>query len=292
MRDERDFARKVTTHLISHGRLKELARLHTDAYRSADPFPHRGHRRLPRCPAPADRARRVRLDGPRAVALHRARDRTEVFDEDFRHFGPITRSVFSQLNAAPFLWFLQELTGIAGSHPGSAPSRRGPPRDQAGRRTWRPRGLQLLSAAEPVSASEPAGLPERELDGGLGRRPGALGPRRQAMRAAHLADLQPRGRSSTRRTSATTVIRAHFSAPKSGRGSRSRSTTTRSTRQPRTTARLTPRSSSRPRTFRRRSRSRTAAAVSLRVSPRMLYTVQRLYASSDRPATRKRPTAS
>ena len=37
--------------------------------------------------------------------------------EDFQRFGPTTRSVMSQLNAAPFMAFLEKLTGIAGLIP-------------------------------------------------------------------------------------------------------------------------------------------------------------------------------
>jgi Rps23 Pro-64 3,4-dihydroxylase Tpa1-like proline 4-hydroxylase len=37
--------------------------------------------------------------------------------EEFQRFGPTTRSVMSQLNAAPFMAFLEKLTGIAGLIP-------------------------------------------------------------------------------------------------------------------------------------------------------------------------------
>ena len=47
-REERDFARKVNTHLISHGRYKELARAHTELSLGRS-ISARGHRRLPRC---------------------------------------------------------------------------------------------------------------------------------------------------------------------------------------------------------------------------------------------------
>jgi hypothetical protein len=39
-REERDFARKLTSHLLSRGQLKDIARERTEAYQSADPFPH------------------------------------------------------------------------------------------------------------------------------------------------------------------------------------------------------------------------------------------------------------
>ena len=114
MRDERDFARKVNTHLISHRRYKELARMHTDAYRAADPFPHAvindflDERLLKTVLA--------EFDGFDRAGWHHTERETErkYSTEDFRHFGPITRNVFSQLNGSPFLGFLQELTGIQG----------------------------------------------------------------------------------------------------------------------------------------------------------------------------------
>jgi Rps23 Pro-64 3,4-dihydroxylase Tpa1-like proline 4-hydroxylase len=117
MREERDLARKVNAHLLSRGRMKELAQAHTEAYRTADPFPH----------AVLDEFLDSRLlkdvltefDGLDRAAWHYTERDTErkYSTEDFQHFGPITRAVFSQLNAAPFLWFLEQLTGIAGLIP-------------------------------------------------------------------------------------------------------------------------------------------------------------------------------
>lgn len=116
-RSERDFARKVNTHLISHGRYKELARLHTDAYRSADPFPHAVIEDF--LDPHLLKTVLAEFDGMDRGAWHYTERETErkYSTEDFRHFGPITRNVFGQLNAAPFLWFLQELTGIQGLIP-------------------------------------------------------------------------------------------------------------------------------------------------------------------------------
>jgi Rps23 Pro-64 3,4-dihydroxylase Tpa1-like proline 4-hydroxylase len=113
-RDERDRAKSLTAHVISRGRLKDIGRAHTEAYRAADPFPH------------------LVLDD--LFDPHLLRDVLEEFDsmdrtswhyterdterkystEDFQHFGPTTRAVITQLNAAPFLAFLEKLTGIAG----------------------------------------------------------------------------------------------------------------------------------------------------------------------------------
>lgn len=114
IRDERDFARKVTNHLLSHGRCKDLAVLHTSAYRSAEPFPHTiidnflDERIL--------RTVLTEFDGMDRTGWHHTERETErkYSTEDFRHFGPVTRNVFSQLNSATFLWFLQEMTGIKG----------------------------------------------------------------------------------------------------------------------------------------------------------------------------------
>jgi hypothetical protein len=117
IRDERDFSRRITTHLIAHGRLKELARLHTAAYRSADPFPHLVIDDFlePRIL----QAVLAEFDSMDRGQWHYTERETErkYSTEDFRHFKPITRSVFSQLNAGPFLWFLQEMTGIQGLIP-------------------------------------------------------------------------------------------------------------------------------------------------------------------------------
>jgi Rps23 Pro-64 3,4-dihydroxylase Tpa1-like proline 4-hydroxylase len=116
-RDERDVARLAAGQVIAHGRLKDILRARTEGYRAADPFPH------------------VVLDDvfdPRVlrtiVAEFDAMDRTpwhyteraterKYSTEDFQHFGPTTRAVFSQLNSAPFMAFLEKLTGIAGIIP-------------------------------------------------------------------------------------------------------------------------------------------------------------------------------
>ncbi len=49
---------------------------------------------------------------------HTERDTERKYSsEDFQHFGPTTRAVVTQLNAAPFMAFLEKLTGIAGLIP-------------------------------------------------------------------------------------------------------------------------------------------------------------------------------
>jgi hypothetical protein len=117
VREERDIARKLNAHVISRGRLKDLAHEHTASYRTADPFPH------------------VVLDDfldpgllevvvgefdamDRASWHYTERDTERKYStEDFHHFGPTTRAVITQLNAATFLAFLEKLTGIAGLIP-------------------------------------------------------------------------------------------------------------------------------------------------------------------------------
>lgn len=116
-RHERDLARKASAHVLSRGQLKDLERAHAAAYRAADPFPH------------------LVIDGfldsnmlKEVLAEFDAMDRTpwhyternterKYSTEDFRHFGPTTRAVFTQLNSAPFMEFLEKLTGIPGLIP-------------------------------------------------------------------------------------------------------------------------------------------------------------------------------
>jgi 2-oxoglutarate-Fe(II)-dependent oxygenase superfamily protein len=113
-RAERDRARKVLTHALPYGSMKELVTQHAGTYRTADPFPH------------------VVLDDVFDPELLRAaliefdemdRDKWRSSDkdlerkwstEDVRHFGPTTRSFINQLNGGLFLNFLEELTGIEG----------------------------------------------------------------------------------------------------------------------------------------------------------------------------------
>jgi Rps23 Pro-64 3,4-dihydroxylase Tpa1-like proline 4-hydroxylase len=110
-RDERDLLRRQ---LLSRGQLKDIANAQMEAYRSANPFPH----------VVLDNLLDPRLlkdvlsefDAMDRGAWHYTERDTErkYSTEDFQHFGPITRSVIAQLNAAPFLMFLEKLTGIAG----------------------------------------------------------------------------------------------------------------------------------------------------------------------------------
>lgn len=111
-REERDTARSLATHILSRGKLKDLAREHAERYRSADPFPHvvlddfLDSRLL--------RAVLAEFDAMDRGPWHYTERATErkYSTEDFGHFGPATRTVITQLNAAPFLGFLESLTGI------------------------------------------------------------------------------------------------------------------------------------------------------------------------------------
>jgi Rps23 Pro-64 3,4-dihydroxylase Tpa1-like proline 4-hydroxylase len=117
MREERDLARQVNAHLLSRGRMKELVNAHAETYRSADPFPHSV---LEGFLEPGLLKQVLaEFDAMDRGTWHYTERNTErkYSTEDFQHFGPITRAVFSQLNAAPFLWFLEQLTGIAGLIP-------------------------------------------------------------------------------------------------------------------------------------------------------------------------------
>jgi hypothetical protein len=113
-RTERDRARKVLSHALAYGRMKELVMQYAEAYRTADPFPH------------------VVLDDVFDPELLRQvlvefdameRDKWHVSDkaferkwatEDIQHFGPVTRSFINQLNGGLFVNFLEKLTGIDG----------------------------------------------------------------------------------------------------------------------------------------------------------------------------------
>jgi hypothetical protein len=113
-KDERDVLRKLFTHVLSRGQLKDLARAHTESYRTADPFPHAVFENLfdPRLL----REVLAEFDAMDREPWHYTERATErkYSTEDFHHFGPTTRALITQLNAAPFLAFLEKLTGIAG----------------------------------------------------------------------------------------------------------------------------------------------------------------------------------
>ena len=113
-RAERDRARKVLTHALAYGRMKELVTQHADVYRSADPFPY----------VVLDDVFEPDLLAQMLVEFDEMdRDRWHSSDkelerkwatEDIQHFGPTTRSFINQLNSGLFLNFLERLTGIEG----------------------------------------------------------------------------------------------------------------------------------------------------------------------------------
>jgi Rps23 Pro-64 3,4-dihydroxylase Tpa1-like proline 4-hydroxylase len=116
-REERDRARRRGAHVLSHRRLKDIVRDHAAGYASADPFPHVVIDEL------FDRALLddilEEFDAMDRERWHHTERNTErkYSTEDFGHFGPATRALITQLNAGPFMAFLEQLTGIAGLIP-------------------------------------------------------------------------------------------------------------------------------------------------------------------------------
>ena len=109
--------RTLTAPAVAEEHLKRPAREHRRSYRGAEPFPHVVVDDL--------------LDVP---LLERVLDEFESMDrgtwhqtdstrerkwstEDVRRLGPFTSALIAQLNAGPFVTFLEELTGIAGLLP-------------------------------------------------------------------------------------------------------------------------------------------------------------------------------
>ena len=116
-RDERDRARRRVAHVFSHGRLKELLLAHGPGYAAADPYPHVV---IDDALEPAMLEEVLEeFDGMDRSRWHHTERETErkSSTEDFQHFGPTTRALIAQFNAAPFLSFLEQLTGIAGLIP-------------------------------------------------------------------------------------------------------------------------------------------------------------------------------
>ena len=117
-RAERDQARRALQrshgHILSRGQLKDLALAHADAYRAADPYPHTVVDNV----LDPDLLKDVlqEFDTMDRALWHSTVRETErkSSTEDFLHFGPLTRALILQLNAAPFLGFLEALTGITG----------------------------------------------------------------------------------------------------------------------------------------------------------------------------------
>lgn len=120
-REELDTAQRAlqrhTTHVVPLRRLKEIATANADRYRTADPFPHvvlddvfdaRLLEEILEEFAAMDRTR----------WHHTEKDTERKYStEEFQRFGPSTRALIAQLNAAPFMAFLEQLTGITGLIP-------------------------------------------------------------------------------------------------------------------------------------------------------------------------------
>ena len=117
VREERDRAQTLTALVPSFSQLKDIVHARTDAYRSADPFPHMVIDDL----LDRELLREVLREFDamdRTLWKHRERETERKYaSEEFLRFGPTTRALITHLNAAPFLTFLEKLTGIAGIFP-------------------------------------------------------------------------------------------------------------------------------------------------------------------------------
>jgi len=117
MRDERDLARRASAHVISYGRLKDMLGPNVERYRSAQPFPFIVLDDVFEEPLLDEVLREYEaMDRSRWHCTDRETER-KFSTDDFLHFGPLTRALIAQLNAAPFLVFLERLTGIDGLIP-------------------------------------------------------------------------------------------------------------------------------------------------------------------------------
>ena len=100
-----------------HHQLAQIARDRSSMYRSADPFPHLIEDGLFN-PAILDRVAGEFEAMDRGGWHHsQATHERKWSTEDPREMGPFTSALIAQLNAGPFVSFLEELTGIAGLVP-------------------------------------------------------------------------------------------------------------------------------------------------------------------------------
>jgi len=110
----RDRSRRLTAHPVSRGRLKDIVRDHAQAYRTAAPYPHVVLDGLFDADLLSDALTEFEA-ADRSTWHHTVRETERKYStEDFLHMGPVCRQILSQLNAAPFLEFLGQLTGIEG----------------------------------------------------------------------------------------------------------------------------------------------------------------------------------
>jgi hypothetical protein len=97
--------------------LRAVAREHASAYRDASPFPHAVFDGL----LPPEVLRRVlsEFPSPGSEAWERYDDplQKKLGSRDETRLGPTTRLLLHEFNSAPFIQFLEELTGITGLVP-------------------------------------------------------------------------------------------------------------------------------------------------------------------------------
>src|SRR5688572_27781574 len=105
---------QMRKHAVPLKRLKSILQAHAETYRAATPFPHvvvDDFLEPPIAKAVLEEFERMDRGG-----WHHTDRPTERkwSTEDLLQFGPVTRWLVFQLNAGPFLQFLEQLTGIDG----------------------------------------------------------------------------------------------------------------------------------------------------------------------------------
>lgn len=107
----------VTPYFFDRSALLEVAREHAPTYRKANPFPHAVIDAI----LPAELLDRVleEFPGPRTPGWERYDDplQKKLGSRDEEMLGPTTRMLLHELNSAPFVRFLEALTGIEGLVP-------------------------------------------------------------------------------------------------------------------------------------------------------------------------------
>ena len=106
--------RMLAAPFFDEQRLAQIAHDRASAYRTADPFPHLVEDDL-LDPTMLDRVLGEFEAMKRGGWHHSAAPQERKWStEDARQMGPFTAALIAQLNAGPFVSFLEELTGIAG----------------------------------------------------------------------------------------------------------------------------------------------------------------------------------